>query len=68
MRRSSSAASRVALPDTNVWREAEVLPASGVRSVSPATCEMASSSTPSAWAAIWASTVLEPWPMSTAPL
>ena len=33
-RRRSSAASRVALPDTNVWREAEVLPASGVRSVS----------------------------------
>ena len=35
-RRSASPASRAALPETNVWRDADVLPASGVRSVSGA--------------------------------
>ena len=33
---ASSPASRVAFPETKVWREADVLPASGVRSVSGA--------------------------------
>ena len=65
--RSASPASCAALPDTNVWREADVLPASKVRSVSPTTSWNAETGRPSASAAIWVSTVVEPWPMSTAP-
>ena len=65
--RSASPASCAALPDTNVWREADVLPASNVRSVSPTTSWNADTGSPSASAAIWVSTVVEPWPMSTAP-
>ena len=61
-------ASRAALPETKVWREAEVLPASAVRSVSPTTMRNARGGRPSASAAICSSTVVEPWPMSTAPL
>ena len=57
-----------ALPETKVWREAEVLPASSVQSVSPITWAMLAAATPSASAAIWARMVVEPWPMSTAPL
>ena len=66
--RRSSAASRAALPETKVWREAEVLPASAVRSVSPTTSSNFSGGSPSASAAICSSTVVEPWPISTAPL
>jgi hypothetical protein len=57
----------VALPDTNVWRLAEDLPASAVRSVSPLTRRIDPDGTPSASAAIWTITVEAPWPMSTAP-
>ena len=68
----SSRAARVpafsaALPVTKVWREAEVLPASGVIAVSPLFSRKAASGRPSASAAICAMTVLEPWPISTAP-
>jgi hypothetical protein len=56
------------MPETKVWREAEVLPASGVRSVSPETKANCAAGRPSASAAIWVMMVLEPWPMSTAPL
>ena len=68
MRSRSTAASFVALPDTNVWRDAEVLPASAVRSVSPATRSMAVTGVSSASAAIWVRIVFEPCPMSWAPL
>jgi hypothetical protein len=56
------------LPDTKVWREAEVLPASAVRSVSPETSWNCAAGRPSASAAIWTMMVLEPWPISSAPL
>ena len=56
------------MPDTKVWREAEVLPASAVRSVSPTTMRNELGGRPSASAAICSSTVDEPWPISTAPL
>ncbi len=65
--RSASPVSWAALPETKVWREAEVLPASKVRSVSPTTSSNCDTGTPSASAAICVSTVVEPWPMSTAP-
>ena len=65
--RKASPASRVALPDTNVWREADVLPASGVIAVSPDLSRIASAGTPNASAMIWTITVLAPWPMSIAP-
>jgi hypothetical protein len=68
LRRKSRPASIAALPETKVWREAEVLPASSVSAVSPMTSLKASGGTPSASAAICVSTVVEPWPMSTAPL
>jgi hypothetical protein len=66
-RRSSSAARWVARPETNVCREADVLPASRVRAVSPVTSVTRPSATPSVSAQICASTVFDPWPMSTAP-
>ncbi len=66
-RRRSSAASRVAFPDTNVWRDAEVLPASRLRSVSGPTRSIRATGTPRASAAIWARIVFEPCPMSVAP-
>ena len=65
--RSARAAACAARPETRVWREAEVLPASGVRWVSPETKRKAASGRPRASAAIWAITVAEPWPMSMAP-
>ena len=66
-RASTRAAASAARPETTVWREAEVLPASGVRWVSPPTKRKAASGRPRASAAIWAITVDEPWPMSMAP-
>ena len=65
--RRLAAGGSAALPETKVWREAEVLPASGVRSVSASTRSKAATGRPSASAQIWAITVFEPWPMSTAP-
>lgn len=56
-----------AFPVTKVWRDAEVLPASGVIAVSAPTSTTAPTGTPSDWAKIWAITVFEPCPMSTAP-
>ena len=51
-------ASSAALPETKVWREAEVLPASAVRSVSPTTSANAATGRPSASAAICVRMVL----------
>ena len=65
--RKACAAFSAALPEMKVWREAEVLPASGVIAVSAPTSLTSPSGTPSASAKICAMTVLEPWPMSTAP-
>ena len=59
---------RVALPETNAWREADVFPASAVRSVSPITYSIALIGSPSASARICTRIVFEPCPMSTAPL
>jgi hypothetical protein len=55
------------LPVTKVWREADVLPASGLIAVSALFSRNRSSGRPSASAQIWVMTVLEPWPISTAP-
>src|SRR6266446_10028768 len=56
-----------ALPVTNVWREADVLPQSGVIAVSPETRSKRSMGAASASAQIWVMMVLDPCPMSTAP-
>ena len=61
------AARRAAFPETKVWREAEVLPQSGVTSVSADARSIFSIGAPSASAQICAITVFEPWPISTAP-
>ena len=55
------------MPETKVWREAEVLPQSGVKSVSAETISSSAIGAPSASAQICGMTVLEPCPMSTAP-
>ncbi len=65
--RSILAARSTALPETKVCRDAEVLPASGEIAVSAPRSRKAASGRPSASAAICASTVFEPCPMSTAP-
>jgi hypothetical protein len=64
-RRNSSrliarAAREAALPETKVWREAEVLPQSGVTSVSADTRSIRSIGAPTASAHICAITVFEP--------
>src|SRR5438270_3345912 len=56
-----------ALPLTNVWRDAEVLPQSGVIEVSAETRSKRSIGAPSASAQIWVMIVFEPWPISIAP-
>src|SRR5215472_5945934 len=66
--RNCSPAIMAALPLTKVWREAEVLPQSGVRSVSGGTRSNLSSGTPRACAQICVTTVADPCPMSTAPM
>src|SRR5579883_3200046 len=66
-RRIALPARYAALPETKVWREAEVLPQSGVVSVSAEARSNRSSGAPSASAHICGMTVFEPWPISTAP-
>ncbi len=65
--RSACPASRAALPDTKVWREAEVLPASGVMSVSAPSTVTSATGTPKACAKICTITVFDPCPISIAP-
>ena len=65
--RSRRPDSSAALPVMNVWREADVLPQSGVRAVSGPTSSKSASGMPSASAQICVITVFEPWPMSVAP-
>src|SRR5712691_6559392 len=60
--------SKVASPVTNVWRDAEVLPQSGVMEVSPERRSNRSIGAPIASAQIWVTIVFEPCPISTAPL
>ena len=61
-------AARAALPETKVWRDADDLPASAVRSVSPITCSTHASGRPTASANICGMIVAVPWPISCAPL
>ena len=65
--RKARPASNAAFPDTNVWRDADVLPQSGVRSVSPSISDRLWTGTPNASAAICEITVLAPCPISIAP-
>src|SRR4029077_7702699 len=66
-RRSSTPALYAALPVTKVWRDAEVLPQSGVIEVSPESRSKRSIGAPSASAQIWVTIVFDPCPISTAP-
>src|SRR6202162_5153048 len=56
-----------AFPVTNVYREADVLPQSGVIAVSPESRSKRSIGAPSASAQIWVTIVFDPCPISTAP-
>jgi hypothetical protein len=61
------AASKTAIPWTVVVREATVGPESGTREVSTGAIWITESGTSRASAAIWASTVMAPWPISVFP-
>src|SRR5208282_3764862 len=65
---TSKEACRTALPDTKVWREAELLPASGTTSLSLRAMLTEAKDRFKVLAAIWAQTVLEPCPTSLAPI
>src|SRR5207248_2562806 len=67
LRRSSWPAIYAAFPVTNVCRDAEVLPQSGVIEVSPEIRPKRSIGHPSASAQICVTTVADPCPMSIAP-
>ena len=66
--RKCSPASWVAFPETKAWREADVFPASAVKSVSPITYSNCEAGSPRASAQIWTIIVFAPWPISIAPL
>ena len=65
--RASAAAARNAGPNMRVVSEPKVPMSHGQRSVSPITISIASSATPSSSAAICASEVVTPWPISILP-
>ena len=62
---TSRTAARIARPIEFVLRLAAVIWSHGVEAVSGVETRTLSSGRPASWAAIWASTVSEPWPIST---